>query len=67
MTGERVRPADAVVGRRYRVEFDDCCVSGVMTGALVREATTDDGGMWVVSLDCGGVTGYNVTMREVGS
>lgn len=36
-----LRFADLVVGQRYRVEFDDCCIEGTATGILISN-TSDD-------------------------
>ena len=65
MTGDEVSPEGAVVGQRYRVEFYDFCVDGVMTGVLVEWPKIDDGGAWSVSLDCGKVEACNVKLFEV--
>lgn len=60
-----VADLNAEVGRRYRVEWDDCCTSGYFVSRLVDIDADEAGDLHALSFEHGEVTGGRVTLVEV--
>jgi hypothetical protein len=62
---EEIEVKDLIVGKKYRVEFDDCCVGGQFVGTLL-EVDRDEDRLYSATLDtggfgtCGGIHFYEV-------
>jgi major membrane immunogen (membrane-anchored lipoprotein) len=62
--GKEIKVKDLTIGKKYRVEFSDCCVDGFFVGTL-QDVDRDDGWLQSVTFDTGKVEAGSYNFYEV--